>query len=61
VKRRKRKKQRTKSGRELQIVGAAKEKERRQVADLTKGTDRRFLFAEEESAGDQRDMVAGGV
>ena len=38
--------ERAKSGREFQIVGAAKEKERRPVADLTKGTDKRFLFAD---------------
>ena len=38
--------QQTKSRRELQIVGAAKEKERRPVADLTKETDKRFLFAD---------------
>jgi len=57
----------TKSGREFQIVEAAKEKEHQPVVDLTKGTDKRFLFAdrdvqiEEEGEGDQRDMVVGVV
>ena len=42
------------------------EKERRPVADLTKGTNIRFLLLidvqiEEKGAGDQRDRVAGAV